>query len=309
MRLALEVWGNDEVQILVTARRAEALGIDAFYYGESPNGLNLDCWSMLAALATATERIRLGPVITNLLPDHRHPLLAAKQAATVARLSAGRLDFRTGVGADTTYGRAWWEPYGVRYGRYSERLAQVERTLSVLRPYWAGDPVMAGDLGPNTSVARSSVPQPVVLGFDCPAIPITVAATGRKGLALAARLADVWESSFCTPAAFTALRTRFERLATDHAGAPISYSLEIDAALGTTSASASAAVTRFASDRADEDVGALRTRALLGEPEAAAERIAELAEAGVEQLVVAAHDPHDPDGLEALVAARSAAGL
>ncbi len=293
MRLAVEVWSADGERIIATARRAEELGIDAFAYGESPTGLNLDCWTVLAALARSTERIRLGPVITNLLPDYRSPILLARQAATVAILSGGRLDLRTGVGASARYGRRWWEPAGVRYPDYDRRLADLADTLPRLRRFWAGDEVELGG------------PAPVRSGLRCPQIPITVAAVGRRAMALAAAEADTWEASFRTPAEYRRLAAQFDAIGPAR---PVARSLEIDGFIGTTPDRAATVVERARAERGRrEDLDRVFERALVGPPARAAERIGQLAEAGVGQLLVALHDPTDADALEALVAARQLA--
>ncbi|MEL7158992.1 MAG: LLM class flavin-dependent oxidoreductase [Actinomycetota bacterium] len=298
MRCALEVWGADFHQLVATCRRAEELDLDGFYYGESPTGLHLDCWTTLAALARSTERIRLGPVITNVLPGYRSTVLLAKQAATAAVVAAGRIDFRTGVGAATAPGRAWWQPFGIDYGPYPERAAGLDHTMGQLLELWAGRPV---DLGGGEAVT---------LGFECPSIPVTIAAVGPTGMTLAATHARTWEASFCTPAEYRTLDQRFRALAPTSGGAdpaadPITRSLEIDAVIGTTEARATEALATFRHDRADEDLDRLLGRALVGTPPAVAEQLAALAEAGVDQVVVAPHDPHAVDALEALAAARA----
>ena len=197
MRFAVEVWSDRWEAIERTARLVERLGYDALYYGESPTGLNLDCWSVLAALARSTRSLRLGPVITNLLPGYRSLALLAKQAATVAILAEGRLDFRTGAGAARRYAAAWWEPFGIDYPGYRERLELVDRAIPVLRALWAGEPV---------ALAAGAEQGSVTLGFRPPAIPITLAASGAAGIACAARHADVWEASYRTPAEFATIR-------------------------------------------------------------------------------------------------------
>lgn len=308
MRLALEVWGADLAQTMATCRRAEELGFDGFYLGESPTGLNLDCWTTLAALAQATDRIRLGPVITNVLPSYRSTLLLGRQAATVAVIAEGRLDFRTGVGASATYGRPWWEPFGVRYGPYPERAADLDAALGVLRPIWAGESVAASALGPGQRIEGD----PVTLGFAAPPIPITVAAVGPTGLDLAARHAAVWEASFCTPAEFEQLGAEFRARLAGHmnrSGERVRRSLEIDAVVGATTAGAAGALDALKRDRASEDLDRVLNRALVGTPDRVAERLLELNAVGVDQLVMAAHDPHDPDALLALAQARDIAGV
>ncbi len=137
MKVAVEVWSSRYDQVESTCGLAADLGIDAFYYGESPHDLNLDCWTTLAALARSTERIRLGPVITNILPTYRSTALLAKQTATVASISEGRVDFRTGVGAAASFGRRWWKPFGVDYPDYDDRLSDLRAALPTLRQVWA----------------------------------------------------------------------------------------------------------------------------------------------------------------------------
>lgn len=273
--IALEVWGADPTQLLSTAARAEELGFAAFYYGESPpGGLDLECWTVLAALARTTSRIRLGPVIANALPSWRHPALLVHQAVTVAALSGGRLDLRTGAGAAARFGRAWWEPHGVRYAAYDERLADLVALLDAL------------------DAAR---PHP---------IPITIAATGHRALGLAAARADCWETSFATAAELAQRRQVTHRLA---AGRSVLSSLEIDGFMASTPTGVDRLLGQVRADRADEDLEPVLARALVGTPADVAARIAELASAGADQLVVALHDPHDPDALEALATAASLA--
>lgn len=285
MRVALEVWSADFAQVLDTCVRAERLGFDAFYYGEAPTGLNLDCWTTLAALAERTSVIRLGPVITNVLDTYRSPALLGKQAATVAIISGGRLDFRTGVGAAVAYGRRWWEPFGVNYGLYDDRLAELRRTVGLLRPFWAGEPV------------EFSKGEAVTIGFDTPAIPVTIAATGPKGMRLASELADTWETSFRTAAEFVAQRRQFGSKSS------VTASLEIDAFVGTDASEVDRVLRQARAERGSEDLEAVFERALVGTPDVVADQLAALEATGVQQVVVALHDPHNPDALEALAKA------
>lgn len=280
MKVALEVWSSRYDQTETTCLLAESLGFDAFYYGESPHDLNLDCWTTLAALARATNQIRIGPVITNVLPTYRSTALLARQAATVSVISNGRLDLRTGVGASTTVGRRWWEPYGIEYPDYDQRLADLTEALGVLPDLCAGQPI---DLpGSNTELP----------------IPLTIAASGDRAMHLASMKADVWETSFCTVSEFADRNARFTEL-----GPPrdIIRSLEIDGFLTRTTDGLDQLLDRVQRERGiDEDLGPVLDRALVGLPSNAAVRLRELAAVGVDQVVVALHDPHDPEALRAL---------
>ncbi|MDH4362782.1 MAG: LLM class flavin-dependent oxidoreductase [Acidimicrobiia bacterium] len=273
--IALEVWGADADQLVSTAIRAEDLGFAAVYYGESPpGGPNLECWTVLAALARLTSRIRLGPVIANALPTWRHPALLVHQALTVAALSGGRLDLRTGAGAAARFGRRWWEPHGVGYPAYDQRLTDLVALLDTLDRSRPGS------------------------------VPVTIAATGSRAMALAAGRADCWETSFATP---VELAGRYREMHRMSAGRPIVCSLEIDGFVASTPARVDRLLARVRSDRADEDLEPVLARALVGTPADVEVRLAELARAGADQLVVALHDPHDPDALEALATAVSRA--
>lgn len=294
--VALEVWGDDADQLAATALRAEQLGFAALYYGESPpGGLNLECWTVLAALARVTTRIRLGPVIANVLPTWRHPALLAHQALTVARLSGGRLDLRTGAGAALRFGRAWWTtPHGVDYPAYDRRLADLTRFLDTLdeaRTHARRPADAAASTDTGTTTDRRDSPPP---------IPITIAATGRRAMTLAATRADCWETSFATADELDERRRQMDILA---AGRAVTCSLEIDGFVAATPVSVDRLLARVRADRQGEDLGPVLSRALTGTPADAAGRIAQLAAAGADQLVVALHDPHDPGALEALAAA------
>ncbi len=294
MRIALEVWTSHYDRAEAVAVRAEALGLDGFYYGESPTGLNLECWTTLAGVARATERIRLGPVIANVLPGYRSVLLLAKQAATVAAIAGDRVDVRTGVGAARAAGLAWWRPFGIDYPDYDRRLADLTAAIDELPRLWSGRPVPvagAADRGPTDGPV--AVAEPAVAS-----LPVTVAARGRRAMVLAATRAQGWETSFCTAEEFTARNALVSDLA---AGRPVLRSLEIDGFVASSDAALGRLLDRVRTDRgADEDLEPILDRALLGTPDRVASRLSELSAAGVEQVVVALHDPTDLDALDAL---------
>ena len=90
----------------------------------------------LAAVATATERIRLGPMVTPLA--RRRPVKVARETATLDRLSGGRLTLGVGLGSDE---------FGSEYSITGEELddrrraRMLDEALEILRAAWSGEPV------------------------------------------------------------------------------------------------------------------------------------------------------------------------
>ena len=79
-----------------------------------PQGPYFEAWTLLAALAARTERIRIGVLVTS--NTFRHPSLLAKEVVTVDHISKGRLDFGLGAG--------WYQPehrmFGIRFPETKE---------------------------------------------------------------------------------------------------------------------------------------------------------------------------------------------
>ncbi len=101
--------------------------------GQDPNGSCFEGWSVLAALAAITERIRLGCLVTGV--TYREPAVLAKMAATVDHISNGRLEF--GIGA------AWHEAehrmYGINFPPVKERQDRLEEAVRMIRLLFDGE--------------------------------------------------------------------------------------------------------------------------------------------------------------------------
>jgi alkanesulfonate monooxygenase SsuD/methylene tetrahydromethanopterin reductase-like flavin-dependent oxidoreductase (luciferase family) len=95
-----------------------------------------DPWITLAAIATATERVRLGPMITPL--PRRRPAKVARETATLDRLSGGRLTLGVGLGSDRS---------GNELSKTGEQLddrlrgQMLDESLQILAAAWSGEPV------------------------------------------------------------------------------------------------------------------------------------------------------------------------
>ena len=89
-----------------------------------------ETWTTLPALAEATERLRLGPMVTP--AGRRNPALLAKITSTFDRLSHGRLNLALGTSDKPVF----WEPWGMRFPPFSERLAMLREEVAVLKSMW-----------------------------------------------------------------------------------------------------------------------------------------------------------------------------
>jgi F420-dependent oxidoreductase-like protein len=142
-------------------------------------------WSLLAAMAERTSRVRIGALVTG--NTYRHPGVLAKIAVTVDHLSGGRLEFGIGAG---------WAEYEHRmldlaYGTVGERLARLGEALEVFKLLWT-DPVASFDGRHYRLEAAIANPKPV----QEPHPPIWLGGRGeQKTLRLVARFADVWNVS------------------------------------------------------------------------------------------------------------------
>src|SRR3954467_15634584 len=124
--------GRDAVveQVLL----ADRLGLDLVGIQDHPyQRRHLDAWTLLSYLAGRTERVRLFPDVANL--PLRHPALLAKSAATLDRLSGGRVELGLGAGAFWEGIGAWGGP--VRSGPQS--VDALEEAIPIIRRVWAGE--------------------------------------------------------------------------------------------------------------------------------------------------------------------------
>ncbi|HVL98947.1 MAG TPA: TIGR03560 family F420-dependent LLM class oxidoreductase [Egibacteraceae bacterium] len=170
-------------------------------YGD-PRGPCLEGWTLLAALAATTERVRLGALVTGV--TYRHPSVLVAQAVTVDHVSAGRLDF--GLGA------AWHarehHALGIDFPPTGERIERLTEAIEVVRLLMTQDE--AAFTGRHYRLAGATYrPRPV----QRPHPPLWIGASGaQRMLPLAARTADVWHT-FGSPAELA----RKARIVDEHA--------------------------------------------------------------------------------------------
>jgi F420-dependent oxidoreductase-like protein len=150
-------------------------------YGDE-SGPCLEAYTLLAALAASTSRIRLGALVTGV--TYRHPSLLAAEVVTVDHVSGGRVNL--GIGA------AWHDGEHRRLGfdfpSVKERAGRLEEAIQVVKALWSED---SDDFDGRyyRLEAGSYRPRPV----QQPHPPIWVGAMGRRlTLPIVGRRADVW---------------------------------------------------------------------------------------------------------------------
>jgi alkanesulfonate monooxygenase SsuD/methylene tetrahydromethanopterin reductase-like flavin-dependent oxidoreductase (luciferase family) len=160
----------DPVVVARLAAEAEEAGWDGFFVWDQvrwrPPVLDVaDPWITLAAIATATTSIRLGPLVTPLA--RRRPVKVARETATLDQLSRGRLTLGVGLGSDRFAGE-----FSVTGEEVDERRRgrMLDESLEILTAAWSGDPVHhEGEH--HTVGGMRFLPRPV----QRPGVPIWVA--------------------------------------------------------------------------------------------------------------------------------------
>ena len=144
-----------------------------------PGRVIYEGWTLQAAMAEATKRVRFGCLVTG--NTYRHPVVLAKMAVTVDHLSGGRLEFGIGAGwAEIEHTMYGIEGLDHRVGRLSESLQMIKSLWTQERTNFEGRYYKLTDAIAN--------PKPL----QKPHPPIWIGASGATTLRLVARHADVW---------------------------------------------------------------------------------------------------------------------
>jgi alkanesulfonate monooxygenase SsuD/methylene tetrahydromethanopterin reductase-like flavin-dependent oxidoreductase (luciferase family) len=155
------------------ARRAEAASYDSVWVGDHllydlPDGSTRgpwESWTTLAAIAQATERVEIGPLVA--ATSFHAPAMLAKQAATVDAISGGRLIVGLGAGWNKREYDAFGFAYDRRVSRFEEALAIIVPLLREGRTTFHGQFYDVDDCVLDPRPAREGGP-PIMLGSDSP---------------------------------------------------------------------------------------------------------------------------------------------
>jgi probable F420-dependent oxidoreductase len=134
----------------------------------------------MTAMAAATTTLRVGSnVLGN---DYRHPVVLAKELASLDLLSDGRLDVGLGAG----WLRSDYDTWGIAMDPPGVRVSRLAESIRILKALWAGDAVSV-----EGEHYRVDSPAEVARSLQRPHPPLLVGAGGRRMLQLAAREADI----------------------------------------------------------------------------------------------------------------------
>ena len=180
--------------IAAMASAAEASGFDAVWvsdhvgFGEPEREWSgaWESWTLLAALAAVTSRVRLGTYVTAM--PYRNPALLAKMAETLDDVSGGRVVLGLGAGWNRPEFDAYDFPWERRFDRFEDGLRIIAAMLRTGRADHEGAVVSA-----RGAILAPRGPRPAGL-------PLMVGAAGPRMLRLCAELADEWNAGMRTPA-------------------------------------------------------------------------------------------------------------
>ena len=260
-------------EYVAIARAAEEGGFDSIWMGDhllyrDRRGAErgpLEAWTLLSALAAATERVRLGPLVA--CTAFHPPGLIAKMAVTIGEVSGGRFVLGIGAGWNEEEFRAFGLPYDKRVSRFEEAFAIVRGMLAGERVTLDGRYAQAEDV--------------VLLPEPARRVPLMIGSNGPRMLSIALPHVDAWNTWYDgfgnTPEGFAELNARISDAARDAGRDP--------GEIGR-SACVLVRVDGGAGERPD-DPGA---PALTGSPDAIAAALREMADAGADEVILVA-DP------------------
>jgi probable F420-dependent oxidoreductase len=259
-------------EYLAMARAAEAAGFESIWLGDHllyrdddrPERGPWEAWTLLSALAAATERVRLGPLVA--CAGFHPPGLLAKMAATIDEVSGGRFVLGLGAGWNAEEFRAFGIPFDHRVSRFEESFAIVRGLL-------AGERVT---LGGRFWAAEDAV----LLPRPARRVPLMIGSNGPRVLRATLPHVDAWNTWYedfaNTAEGFAALNARISQAAADAGRDPA----EVER-------SACVLVRLGGGGERPNNDGA---PALTGPPERIAAALRELADAGADEAILVA-DP------------------
>ena len=265
---------------------------DHFTNTSPPDLDSLDLWISLTWLASHTQRIEFGSLVTPL--SFRHPVHTARMAAAVDDLSEGRLTLGLGAG----WQEREHENYGFDFLDVPERFARFEEGLEIISNLLRSTKPV--NFKGNYYQLNQAIllPHPHRRGGP----PLLIGGNGRtRTLPLAARFASEWNAVYLNPTAFSEHNTYLDELAHEQSRSPadIRRSMMAGCVFGKDDHQVSHKVSQRASGKFSADE--LRQKGLVvGTASQLVDQLGTLADAGLQRVMLQWLDLDDTDALEAI---------
>lgn len=280
------------------ARAVEDLGFGGFFRSDHfsnsnpPDKDSLELWVSLTWLASHTKDIEFGPLVSPI--SFRHPAITARMAAAVDDLSEGRLVLGLGAG--------WQEREHKNYGfdllPISERFDRFEEGVEVIRELLISDEPVDYD-GKHFRIKEGILlPRPVRQSGP----PILIGGNGiKRTLPLAARYAGEWNALMIPADRFSELNQSLDELITSQGRetGDVRRSMMVGCIFGKDESQLQERVTQRTGGKFTIDELHDQGR-VVGTPNQMADQLNQLAEAGVQRILLQWLDLDDIEGLEAI---------
>ena len=299
MRLCLMIEGQEDVtwpQWIALAEACERVGLEGLFRSdhyvsvdEGATRGSLDAWTTLAGLAARTERIRLGTMVSP--TTFRHPSVLGRAATTVDHISGGRAELGLGAG--------WYErehrAFGFPFGSLGERMEVFEEQAEIIVGQWTIESFSYS--GRHYQLEDcDALPRPA----QRPHPPVIIGGSGkRRTVEVAARLGQEYNVVGPTVAECRDLRGRMDEACARHGRDPqtLVLSAMCTVCVGEDTAQAEARAQRLVDLGFEQGDGASvlaenRDTWVCGTIDEAVARLRELADAGVERMMLQ-HLLHD----------------
>ncbi|MEU4364336.1 TIGR03560 family F420-dependent LLM class oxidoreductase [Promicromonospora sp. NPDC023987] len=267
-----------------------------------------EAWSLMAAFAAATQRIRLGQMCTCMA--YREPTYLAKVASTIDTISGGRVEMGIGAG----WYEQEWRAYGYGFPSAGERLRALDEGVQIMANMWRTGSSGTFEGKRYQVDGALCYPQPLQQlplgdgGAEVPTIPLWIAGGGeKKTLRIAAQHAQ-YTNFAGSPEAFEhksgVLEAHCKDVGRDFG--EITRSANYNVVIGETEADVAdrlawieAHLRRWAPEKADEEMAGRRTGLLVGTPEQIAERLQDMRGRGLEYAITNFQEAaYDQTGIE-----------
>jgi F420-dependent oxidoreductase-like protein len=298
VRICLMIEGQEGVSWddwVALARACEEHGLEGLFRSDHYQSVfdlsgrgSLDAWATLAALAAATERIRLGTMVSP--ATFRRPSVLSRMVATVDHISGGRVELGLGAG----WNQAEHDAHGFPFPGLDERMELLEEQLEIVHRQWTEEEFSFQGRHYRLERCRAE-PKPL----QRPRPPIVMGGgAGPRVARLAARWADEYNTPFASVEQCRERRAAIAEACEREGREPIPFSLMAACCVGRDEGEAlERAKRRLERSGRDDDPSVLleQDNVLVGTVDRVIARLREYAEAGVERVFLQHLDHSDLD--------------